>query len=178
MINPFSRTFNASELETFQFLAQTYLFARLKNMEMARFLPALHIRKYKRDEVVFFSGDPSQALYIVKSGKIRLTIDVKDNFESINEVRKSEVFGENALLENVKRIYTAIVASEEAELYVIPHFAIQEVFDSHSKIKAKMMTSLAEFYNQNNFRLFKSYRSSFGFFNLQEMFDRTFNDER
>ncbi|EPA00597.1 cyclic nucleotide binding protein [Indibacter alkaliphilus LW1] len=178
MINPFSKTFNASELETFQFLAQTYLFARLKNVEMSRFLPALHLRKYKKDEVVFFSGDPSQAVYIVKSGKIRLTIDVKDNFEKINEVRKSEVFGENALLENVKRIYTSIVDSEEAELYVIPHFAIQEIFDSHSRIKAKMMTSLAEFYNQNNYRLFKSYKSSFGFFNLNEMFDKISNEER
>ncbi|PSL02632.1 Crp/Fnr family transcriptional regulator [Cecembia rubra] len=178
MINPFSRTFNVGELETFQFLSQVMLFERLKNMEMARFLTALHQRKYTRDEVVFFSGDPSQALYIVKSGRINLTIDIKDNFEIINEVNKGEAFGENTLLENVTRIYTAIVASEEAELLVIPHFAIQEVFDSYPKIKAKMMTSLAEFYNQNNRRLFKSYKTSFGFFNLQEMFDRNKEETR
>ncbi|MGY6744638.1 MAG: Crp/Fnr family transcriptional regulator [Cecembia sp.] len=173
MINPFSRTFSVSELETFQFLSQVTLFEKLKNMEMARFLTALHYRKYRRNEVVFFSGDPSQALYVVKSGRIHLTIDIKDNFEVINEVNKTEAFGENSLLENVTRIYTAIVASEEAELLVVPHFAIQEVFDSNPKIKAKMMTSLAEFYNLNNRRLFKSYKNSFGFFNLQEMFDRS-----
>jgi CRP/FNR family cyclic AMP-dependent transcriptional regulator len=178
MINPFTRTFSVAELETFQFLSQVVLFEKIKNMEMARFLPALHYRKYRRDEVVFFSGDPSQALYVVKSGRINLTIDIKENFEIINEVNKMEAFGENALLENVTRIYTAIVASEEAELMVIPHFAIQEVFVSNPKIKAKMMTSLAEFYNQNNKRLFKSYRNSFGFFNLGEMFDRNKEETR
>lgn len=178
MINPFSRTFSVSELETFQFLSQVNLFEKLKNMEMAKFLPALHYRKYRRNEVVFFSGDPSQALYVVKSGRIHLTIDIKENFEVINEVNKTEAFGENSLLENVTRIYTAVVSSEEAELLVVPHFAIQEVFDSNSKIKAKMMASLAEFYNQNNKRLFKSYKNSFGFFNLQEMFDRNKEETR
>jgi CRP/FNR family cyclic AMP-dependent transcriptional regulator len=54
---------------------------------------------------------------------------------------------------------------------VIPHFAIQEIFDSNPTIKAKMMTSLAEFFNNNNQRLFRSYRESFGFFSLRQMFE-------
>jgi len=170
--NPFSRTFNTSELETFEFLSQVKFFEKLRNIEMSRFLPAIHERKYKKDEVVFFSGDPSQAIYIVKSGMVKLTIDIRDTFETVHEVRAREAFGENALLENQNRIYTAIVASEMAEFMIIPHYAIQEIFDNNSKIKAKMMTSLAEFYNENNRRLFKSYKSSFGFFNLSEMFDK------
>ena len=170
--NPFSRTFNASELETFEFLSQVKFFEKLRNIEMSRFLPAIHERKYKKDEVVFFSGDPSQAIYIVKSGMVRLTIDIRDTFETVHEVRAREAFGENALLENQHRIYTAIVGSEMAEFMIIPHFAIQEIFDNNNKIKAKMMASLAEFYNENNRRLFKSYKSSFGFFNLSEMFDK------
>ena len=54
MINPFSRTFNESELEIFQFLSQVNFFEKLKNIEMARFLPAIHHRKYLKDEVIFF----------------------------------------------------------------------------------------------------------------------------
>ncbi len=171
MINPFTKTFSETELEVFQFLSQIRFFERLKNIEMARFLSAIHNRKYTKGEVVFFRKDPSQALYLVRSGSVNLTLDIKDDFEVILEVRKREAFGENSLLENTKRIYTAIVNSDVAELVVIPHFAIQEIFVSSPKIKAKMMTSLAEFYNENNQRLFKSYQSSFGFFNLGEMFD-------
>lgn len=171
MVNPFSRTFNENELEIFQFLSQVNFFEKLKNIEMARFLPAIHQRKYLKDEVIFFRGDPSQAFYIIKSGKIKLTIDINDSFEVIKELGKIEAFGENSLLENTKRIYSALVSTDQAELIVIPHFAIQEVFDSNPKIKAKMMTSLAEYYNENNRRLFKSYKHSFGFFNLGEMFE-------
>ncbi|MFC3879295.1 Crp/Fnr family transcriptional regulator [Algoriphagus namhaensis] len=171
MQNPFSKTFSDQDLETFKFLSSIKLFERLRNKEMARFLSALNSRKYENNEVVFFSKDPSQALYLIKRGKVQLTIDIKDNFETILEVEKGDFFGENSLLENAKRTYTAIVQSEDADLLVIPHFAIQEIFDSNPKIKAKMMSSLAEYYNENNQRLFRSYRESFGFFRLRQMFE-------
>jgi CRP/FNR family transcriptional regulator, cyclic AMP receptor protein len=171
MRNPFSKTYEPEDLRVFDFLQEIKFFERLRQKEMARFLPAMHQRKYVRDEVVFFSKDPSQALYLIKKGTINLTIDIKDNFETIMELGKGDAFGENSLLENSKRTYTALVVSEEAELIVIPHFAIQEIFDSNPKIKAKMMTSLAEYYNTNNQRLFRSYRESFGFFSLRQMFE-------
>ncbi len=155
----------------FDFMQGINFFGRLRQKELSRFLPAMHHRKYIRDEVVFFSKDPAQALYLIKSGKVNLTIDVKDNFETIMEVNRGAAFGENSLLENAKRTYTALIASDEAELIVIPHFAIQEIFESNPKIKAKMMTSLAEFFNANNQRLFRSYRESFGFFSLRQMFE-------
>ena len=87
MKNPFSKTFNASELESFQFLSQIRFFSQLKNAEMARFLPAIHERIYRKDEVVFFRGDPSQALYLLKRGNIRLTIDIRDSFETISDLQ-------------------------------------------------------------------------------------------
>lgn len=171
MNNPFTKTYDQEELLIFDFLQGINFFERLRQKEMARFIPAMHDRKYQRDEVVFFSKDPSQALYLIKKGKVDLTIDIKDNFETIMEANRGEAFGENSLLENAKRTYTAIITSEEAELIVIPHFAIQEIFDTNPKIKAKMMTSLAEYYNSNNQRLFRSYRESFGFFSLRQMFE-------
>lgn len=171
MINPFSKTYDEDELSMFDFLQAIKFFERLRQKELARFIPAMHHRKYLKDEVVFFSKDPSQALYLVKRGKVNLTIDIKENFETIMEVNRGEAFGENSLLENAKRTYTALILSDDAELIVIPHFAIQEIFDANPKIKAKMMTSLAEYYNGNNQRLFRSYRESFGFFSLRQMFE-------
>ncbi|GAA0878011.1 hypothetical protein GCM10009119_09790 [Algoriphagus jejuensis] len=171
MQNPFSKTYDEDQLRMFDFMQGIKFFERLRQKELARFLPAMHRRKYMRDEVVFFSKDPAQAIYLIKSGKVNLTIDVKDTFETIMEVNRGEAFGENSLLENAKRTYTALIVSDEAELIVIPHFAIQEIFESNPKIKAKMMTSLAEFFNANNQRLFRSYRESFGFFSLRQMFE-------
>jgi CRP/FNR family transcriptional regulator, cyclic AMP receptor protein len=171
MINPFSKKFAEEELELFKFLSNVKFFEKLKNEEMAYFLPSIHQRIFIKDEVIFFSNDPSQAFYMVKSGMVKLAIDVKGEFETVLTIKPGGSFGENSLLEGSKRIYTAIAQSDEVELMVIPHFSIQEIFDSHQKVKAKMMTSLAEFNDRNNQRLFKSYRSSFGFFNIGEMFE-------
>jgi CRP-like cAMP-binding protein len=119
----------------------------------------------------FFSKDPSQALYLIRKGQVDLTIDLSENFETIMQLKRGDAFGENSLLENSKRTYTALVSSDEADLLVIPQFALLEIFDNNPKIKAKMMSSLAEFYNNNNQRLFRSYRESFGFFSLRQMFE-------
>lgn len=171
MRNPFSKNYDPQELRMFDFMQGIKFFETLKQHELARFLPAMHERKYVRDEVVFFSKDPSQALYLIRKGTIDLTIDLRDNFETIMQLKRGEAFGENSLLENTKRTYTALVTSDEAELLVVPHFAIQEIFDSNPKIKAKMMAALAEYFNTNNQRLFRSYRESFGFFSLRQMFE-------
>lgn len=171
MRNPFRRTYTDPELALLEFFSQVQFFESLRPTEMVRFLPGIHFRKYVRDEVVFFRNDPSQAIYILKKGEVSLNIDIKDNFEKILEVKKGGAFGENCFLPDTRRIYTAIVQSEEADLILIPNYIIQEIFESNPKIKAKMMTSLAEFYNNNNKRLFNSYRSSFGFFNLAQMFE-------
>lgn len=90
MLNPFKRTYTEDELKVFEFLARTQFFNYLKYAEMYRFLPAIHYRKYNKDEVVFFRNDPSQALYIVKSGIVSLNVDIRENFETILD-RKSVV---------------------------------------------------------------------------------------
>jgi signal-transduction protein with cAMP-binding, CBS, and nucleotidyltransferase domain len=63
------------------------LFESLKQQELARFLPAMHERKYVKDEVIFFSKDPSQALYLLRKGQVDLTIDLQENFEIIMQLK-------------------------------------------------------------------------------------------
>ena len=170
MINPFKKSYAAKELNLFRFLANIRVFEKLTYDEMSHFLPYLYTRDYKNEEVVFFRGDPANALYIIKNGKVTINIDIKDRFEILKISKTGEAFGDNALLEHSIRIYNAIVDSETAELYVIPKVNIFEIFDEHERIKAKMITSLAEIYNNMTTNLFKSYKSSLGFFNLSQIF--------
>ncbi|MEX0881905.1 MAG: cyclic nucleotide-binding domain-containing protein [Cyclobacteriaceae bacterium] len=171
MYNPFSKKYSASELKQFDFLSRVNFFEKLTFSELSGFLKAIHQRKYEKNEVVFFRNDPSQALYILEKGNVTLNIDIKSEFETIIDVKHGTAFGENSLLEGTKRIYTAIVKSEEAILWVIPNYAIQEIFKNNPKIQAKMMYSLAAYYNRNNNKLFTSYQSSYGFFNLGQMYE-------
>lgn len=170
MINPFKKTYSTEELNIFRFLGKIKIFKNLEFEEMALFLPFLHERSYQKDEVVFFRGDPSQALYIIKSGEVVVNIDVNDEFEELTRIVEGHSFGESCLLEGEKRLLNVVVDSEEAILYVIPQGSIFDVFEDNPKVKAKMLESLGRILNSYNENLFKAYRSSLGFFNLGQIY--------
>ena len=170
MINPFKRSYTQKELNTFRFLSRIKLFERLNYKEMSYFLPYFYLREYKIDEVVFFRNDPGNALYLVKSGKVSINVDIEDEFELLSVVKSGGAFGENALISDSNRINTCIIYSERAELYVLPKVNIHELFEAHIEIKTKMMESLAELANEYMNNLFKGYRSSLGLFNLSQVY--------
>lgn len=171
MINPFKKSYTSKELNTFRFLSRIQLFERLDYKEMSHFLPYFYLREYKMDEVVFFRNDPANALYLVKSGKVSINIDIDDEFELLNIIKSGESFGESALLAISNRIYTSIVHSERAEMYVLPKVNIHEIFAAHPNIKTKMLESLSITYNNLLVNLFKGYKSSLGLFNLSQVFN-------
>ena len=170
MINPFKKSYTTKELNTFRFLSRINLFEKLNYKEMSHFLPYFYLREYKMDEVVFFRNDPANALYLVKSGKISINIDIEDGFEQLNVIKSGSAFGESAILKEADRIYTSIVYSERAEVYVLPKVNIHEIFEHHHAIKSKMLESLGELYYQNLVNLFKGYKSSLGLFELSQIY--------
>ncbi len=170
MINPFKKSYTSKELNTFRFLSRIKLFERLNYKEMSYFLPYFYLREYKMNEVVFFRNDPANALYLVKSGKVSINIDIEEEFELLNIVKSGGAFGESALLADGNRIYTSIIYSERAELFVLPKVNIHEIFEGHPQIRTKMIESLGELYYHYMVSLFKEYKSSLGLFNLSQLF--------
>lgn len=170
MINPFKKTYSVKELNLFRFFSKNFLFETLTKEEMAVFIPYLHLRNYAQNEAVFFRNDPSRALYIVKTGRVTINIDVADKFEFLKFAKPSESFGNNALLENTTRVYNAIVDSDYCDLYVLPQVNIMDIFESNVIIRAKMLTALSQMYNQSTVNLFKAYQSTFGFFDLSQAY--------
>ena len=171
MFNPFKRKYSDQELELFEFLKGVRVFEQLTNQQLALFVPYLYMREYQHDEVIFFRNDPSNALYIIKKGEVSLNIDIEDNFEVLTHAQAGIAFGDNVFLKKAKRIYNAIVISEKATIYVVPKVNIFEIFEGNPVIKAKVMSSLAEQYNEYTKRLFSAYKSASGFFNLSQAYD-------
>lgn len=166
VFNPFKKTYSAQEEELFAFLSKNIFFNNLNKEELSEFLPFLYPRNYEKNEVIFFRGDPSQAFYLIRDGSVSLSIDLQDNFEELTILKSSDAFGESALIEGEKRIYNAVCNSEKCSLFVIPTTNIIEVFEDHVQIRARMMTTLAHYYNNYISNVFTSYKESFGFFNL------------
>lgn len=170
MINLFKKSYTKEEVKLFDFLKETKYFGKLTEDELANIAPHMYLRTYKENEVVFFRDDPSHALYMVKKGMVALTFDIKNEFITLKSIKRGQVFGDNSLLENTKRIYNSVVESEEAELYVIPQINLLQIFAENPTIKAKVITAFAEVYNSYNVNLFNSYRTSFGFFDLRMVY--------
>ena len=172
MFSLFKRSYSPKERALFRFLRKNDLFHFLTDDELAEFVPFLHNRTYRASEIVFFRHDPSQALYLVKEGRISISIDIEGRFEELHVVGPAGFLGEHALLENKRRLYHATCLSETAELYVIPRLNIMEIFEDHVAIKAKVMAALAERQSLLQQNLFNAYQSSFGFFDLSQVFNK------
>lgn len=170
MLRLFRKTYSGKELILINFLRKNRLFEKLTDDELVRFLPYLYLRKYNQNEVVFFTNDPSNAVYIVKTGIVTLNLELKNSFEKLMALRQGKLFGDNGVLSNTKRLYTAIVETEDTEIYVIPKGNLIEIMEDHPEIQAKIMTAFAETYNEYTSNLFKVYKASLGFFDLSTVY--------
>ncbi len=168
MFNPFKKTFTDEELGLFSFLRRTALFAKLDDNELFNFLPYMYLRKYSENEVVFFRHDPSHALYLINKGLISISLDLNSEFEKIGQFSKGNAFGSSALIEGAKRNYHAIVESQGAELFVIPHVNIRDILAEHPQIAAKMLGALSKLYDEYTKTLYQAYQSSLGFFAISQ----------
>ena len=56
-----------------EFLNTTVLFSGLSQAEVEQIKPHFYPRKFRRREIIFLKGDPCQALYIVRSGQVKLS---------------------------------------------------------------------------------------------------------
>jgi CRP-like cAMP-binding protein len=170
MFNPFKKTYSKDEKERISFLRSVKPFDKLSDDQLFIFLPYLYPRVYKHQEAVFFRKDPSQALYIVQSGDVSLNLDRDGEMEPLMNVKVGEAFGDNCFIRDSHRIYNAIVTSEEANLFVLPQGNILEIFESKPKIKALVLESLLTRYNDYTAKIFDAYKSSFGFFELNQAY--------
>lgn len=74
---------------------------------------ATHRRTYRRGESLYYEGDPGLGLYIVESGRIRLTSDADSNMiRDLRELQPHDIFGVLAILGDFRRLETAETITE------------------------------------------------------------------
>ena len=92
------------------------LFESLDPEERAMLAEVVDLRALKAGEVLFKAGEPGQALFVVASGQMEISVtDHAGQKIVLTQCRKGDVFGELALLDAGPRSATA-TALEETEL--------------------------------------------------------------
>jgi CRP-like cAMP-binding protein len=88
------------------------LFQGISEAEAQRVASLCAERKYGKAATIFSKSDPSNALFIVKSGKVRiLSLSDKGTETIVHILKEGEVFGE-LLLSEEQRAFTAVAGTD------------------------------------------------------------------
>src|SRR3954452_19719789 len=108
-------------------LGRCLLFAGLEERDLASLAREMRSRRFRRGEVLFHMGDPGDALFVVASGAVKISLPSEEGDEAIlATVREGDFFGELALLDGAPRSATA-TALEPTETLVLPRPRFREL---------------------------------------------------
>jgi CRP-like cAMP-binding protein len=124
-------------------LAAVPLFGGLDGDGLENLIRGMRVRKFRRGETVFHLGDPGDALFIVMSGAIKITLPADSGDEAIlATLRPGDFFGELALLDGAPRSATA-VAIEACETYMLPRDRFRELIATEPVMREALLATLA-----------------------------------
>jgi uncharacterized membrane protein len=103
-------------MSTQAILAEVPLFSRLDDQERETLSAMLRPRLFRAGERIFSAGDRGEALYVIRSGKVRLELTTNEGeCLLLDQVDPGEVLGEISFLDAGPRTASAI-AEEDSEL--------------------------------------------------------------
>lgn len=96
------------------------LFKGMSPEALERLAIGMRSRRFRRGEVIFHIGDPGDALFVIVSGDVKISLPADTGDEAIlATVRAGEVFGQLALLDGASRSASATAVSP-TETVVLP----------------------------------------------------------
>ena len=125
-------------------LRECGLFAGLDESILEVVAAALQPRRFRRGETIFHVDDPGDALFIVTSGRVKITIPPGDGSEPaiLTTVGPGGFFGELALLDGAARSATA-VALVAVETQVLRRDAFDRLVDEQPALRRALFAALA-----------------------------------
>jgi CRP/FNR family cyclic AMP-dependent transcriptional regulator len=124
-------------------LAGVPLFAGLDVDGLSNLVRGMRVRRFRRAETVFHVGDPGDALFVVMSGSIKITLPADTGDEAIlATLRPGDFFGELALLDGAPRSATA-VAIEPTETYILARDRFRELIATEPVMRDALLATLA-----------------------------------
>jgi diguanylate cyclase (GGDEF)-like protein len=138
------------------FLGSVNIFSLLSKKEIAEIVPLLQVKRVEHGKTLFQQGDKGNTMYIVKSGKVGVSIKLPGGMEKeIVQFGAGDFFGEMSIFDQSPRSATCRML-ETSELIVLPGkkfiTAINANPSSAIKIMFKMLNNTTHrLLNSNKF---------------------------
>ena len=126
------------------YLKQVSLFAGLNDDDIRELMNVAKRRTFRSGEVIFHRDDPGQVLYVIKEGKVKISLISPDGQEMTLVVfGKGECFGEFAILDGLTRSADAI-ALEKVECYTLQRSDFHKAIMKNPNIAIQVLEVLSK----------------------------------
>lgn len=120
------------------------IFQELSPQEEAEIQGLMVTKRFKRGRIIFYEGDPGEAVYFVKAGKVKVYKSDEEGREYILKILgQGEVFAETVLLEGGPYPATAETV-EDSTLGIINNRDLERLLMENCQIAIKMLTIVSQ----------------------------------
>src|SRR6187399_1800533 len=124
-------------------LARIPFFSGLDEAALERIAAGTRTRRFRRGEVIFHLGDPGDALFVIVSGEVKISLPSETGDEAIlATLSAGDVFGELALLDGAPRSASATALSA-TETVVLPRDRFRELIATEAGVRDALLASIA-----------------------------------
>ena len=124
-------------------LAAIPFFAGLDRDALSRLAGSMRSRRFRRGEVIFHLGDPGDALFVIMSGDVKISLPSETGEEAfLATIGAGHVFGELALLDGAPRSASA-TALTPTETVVLPRDRFLELIATEAGVRDALLASIA-----------------------------------
>lgn len=126
-------------ISTMSFLKEIDLFKDIPGSYLASVAEIAKEKTYYKGEKLFSQGDIGDALYLVKSGLISITVDGKE----VAQLGKNACIGEMALIDGEQRSASAVTL-KDSKLYYISAFEFNYLLTTQPSIAISLLKTLSK----------------------------------
>ena len=133
------------------FLQRVSIFSGVGSDSLARIAAITGEKSYSRRSVIFHEGDHGDTLYILKSGRVKISKITEDGREkTLTIMQPGDFFGEMAIFDQLPRSATAEVIDEQAVVFTVAKRDFERIIFEHPQIALKIMRDLTRRIRQVN----------------------------
>jgi len=126
------------------FLKKVPLFSELDDGELQQLAGVVREHHYKKHTTIVHVDDPGNALYILKSGLVKVTIEDQHGYEMILRILyPTDFFGDMSLLDGMPRSAT-VTTQEFSDVMTISRDHFLNIIEKSPKILLKMTSVVSQ----------------------------------
>jgi CRP/FNR family cyclic AMP-dependent transcriptional regulator len=137
-----SRVAEERQMDKAAFLRHVPIFSMLERKHLTSLAKIVHHQRYRKGQIIFYCGDPGNAMYVLLSGLVKMTLPSNAGAEVIVALlRPGDHFGELAAIDGRARYVTA-VAEQATEVLAIYRNDLLAFLRAHVEASLQIAISL------------------------------------